>query len=78
MPIRTQASYNDISSAKLTMHRDGSGTFTFTKTKIMYRPVERVVFDRVRDVRGACRVLAEVLPEEVAQEAGFLEGPASD
>jgi len=70
----TKATYNDISSAKLTMHRDGSGTFTFTKIKVMYHPTERVIFDRVRDVRGACRVLAEVLPHEVAEDAGFLEG----
>lgn len=69
-----KANYSDIASAKLTMHRDGSGTFTFTKVKIMYHPTEYVVFDRVRDVRGCCRVLAEVLPEDVAQAAGFLEG----
>jgi len=69
-----KSSYNDIAAAKLTMHRDGTGTFTFTKVKIMYHPTERIIFDRVRDVRGACRALAEVLPEEVAQEAGFLEG----
>ena len=49
----------------LTVHRDGSGTFTFTKTKMMYQPSERVVFDRVRDVRGVVRVLAQVLPHEV-------------
>ena len=52
-----KANYSDIASAKLTMHRDGSGTFTFT-VKIMYHPTEYVVFDRVRDVRGCCRVLA--------------------
>ena len=69
-----KAGYNDIASAKLTMHKDGSGTFTFTKIKVMYHPVERVIFDRVRDVRGACRILAEVLPEEVARDGGFLEG----
>lgn len=69
-----KADYSDIASAKLVMHKDGSGTFTFTKTKIAYHPTERVIFDRVRDVRGACRVLAQVLPEEVAQEAGFSEG----
>ena len=72
--VRVQANYSDIASAALQMHRDGSGTFTFTKTKLMYQPLERVVFDRVRDVRGAIRVLAEVLPEEVAQAAGFTEG----
>jgi hypothetical protein len=70
----TKSNYSDIASAKLTMHRDGSGTFTFTKVKIMYHPTERIIFDRVRDVRGCCRMLAEVLPEDVAQDAGFLEG----
>ena len=70
----TKSNYSDIASAKLTMHRDGSGTFTFTKVKIMYHPTERIIFDRVRDVRGCCRMLAEMLPEDVAQDAGFLEG----
>jgi len=69
-----QAPYSDIAAASLAMHRDGSGTFTFTKVKLMYKPTERVVLDRVRDVRGAVRVLAEKLPPEVAQEAGFAEG----
>ena len=40
----------------------------------MYNPTEKVVFDRVRDVRGAVRVLAKVLPQEVAEDAGFAEG----
>ena len=69
-----KAAYGDVASASLTMHRDGSGTFTLTKVKAMYKPTERIVFDRVRDVRGAVRVLAKVLPEEIAMEAGFAEG----
>jgi hypothetical protein len=73
-----QVNYGDISSASLTMHRDGSGTFTFTKVKMMYQPTERVVLDRVRDVRGAVRVLAQVLPAEVAQAGGFSEGERAD
>ena len=63
-----------MASASLTMDRDGSGTFSLTKVKAMYKPTERIVFDRVRDVRGAVRVLAKVLPEEIAMEAGFAEG----
>lgn len=53
------------------MHKDGTGTFTFSKVKHMYRPIDKVTFDRVRDVRGASRVLAHVLPSEVATAAGF-------
>lgn len=70
--------YGDVASAALTMHRDGSGTFTLTKVKAMYHPTERVVFDRVRDVKGAERMLAQVLPPEVAQAAGFAEGARDD
>jgi len=66
--------YGDIVSATLTTHRDGTGTFVFTKIKAMYQPTERVTFDRVRDVKGAVRVLAKVLPSEVAEDAGFAEG----
>jgi hypothetical protein len=56
------------------MHRDGTGTFTLTKVKVMYHPTEKIVFDRVRDVKGCVRVLASVLPDEVATAAGFTEG----
>jgi hypothetical protein len=63
--------YGDIASASLKMHRDGSGTFTFTKVKMMYQPTEYVIFDRVRDVRGAVRTLEQVLPAEVVEAAGF-------
>ena len=67
-----KVAYGDIASASLEMHRDGTGTFTFTKVKMMYHPTEHVVFDRVRDVRGAVRILEEVLPSEVLAEAkGF-------
>ena len=69
-----QVGYNDISSASLKMHRDGSGTFTLTKVKVMYLPQQKLVFDRVRDVKGCVRVLAKVLPDEVAADAGFMEG----
>jgi hypothetical protein len=69
-----KALYSDIASAELRPHRDGTGTIVLTKTKLMYRPTERIVFDRVRDVRGAVRVLAEQLPDDVAQAAGFAEG----
>merc|ERR1719375_2103432 len=58
-----KAQYSDIATASLTMHRDGSGTFTFTKAKAMFRPIETIVFDRVRDVKGCVRTLALVLPE---------------
>lgn len=67
----SQVNFGDISSASLQMHKDGSGTFTFTKVKMMYQPREYVVFDRVRDVRGAVRVLSDVLPPEVVESAGF-------
>ena len=66
-----QVHYGDIASASLKMHRDGSGTFTFTKVKMMYQPTEYVIFDRVRDVRGAVRTLEQVLPAEVVEAAGF-------
>ena len=69
-----KSGYNDIAKAELKMHRDGSGTFTFTKVKFMYHPQEYIVFDRVQDVKGCERALAQVLPEEVAIEAGFTEG----
>jgi hypothetical protein len=70
----SQSGYNYIASASLTMHRDGTGTFTLTKVKVMYHPTEKIVFDRVRDVKGCVRVLASVLPDEVATAAGFTEG----
>jgi len=66
--------YHDVVSATLTAHRDGTGTFVFTKMKAMYQPTERVTYDRVRDVKGAVRVLAKMLPPEVAEDAGFSEG----
>ena len=69
-----QIDYGDVVSATLTTHRDGTGTFVFTKIKAMYQPTERITFDRVRDVKGAVRVLAKVLPSEVAEDAGFAEG----
>lgn len=70
----TKANYHDVAKAELKMHKDGSGTFTLTKVKLMYHPTEYVVFDRVRDVKGCVRALAHLLPEEVAMEAGFTEG----
>ena len=69
---------SSLSKAELKMHRDGSGTFTFTKIKAMYAPTERVIFDRVRDVKGCVSVLGQLLPAEVAAEAGFSEGAARD
>ena len=77
-PLLAQVLYYDIASASLKMHRDGSGTFTLAKVKVMYRPTEYIVFDRVRDVRGAVRILAEVLPPEIASAAGFAEGERAD
>jgi len=65
--------YSDIASAKLTPHRDGTATVVLTKTKVMYKPTERITFDRIRDVRGAERVLGRMLPGDVAHDAGFPE-----
>lgn len=68
----SQVDYGDIQSASLQMHKDGSGTFTFNKVKVMYQPKEYVMFDRVRDVKGAIRVLEDKLPPEVLESAkGF-------
>ena len=66
--------YSDIAKAQLLPHKDGTATIVLTKTKVMYMPVERITFDRIRDVRGAERVLGLMLPTEVAQEAGFPLG----
>ena len=60
------------------MHRDGSGTFIFVKATPLYSPTQRVMFDRVRDVKGCAAMLAEVLPQEVAEAAGFAEGAGRD
>jgi len=65
--------YHDIAKAELRPHRDGTATIVLTKVKLMYQPTERVTFDRIRDVRGAERVLSRVLPEDVAQAGGFPE-----
>ena len=69
----TKIAYGDIASANLVTHRDGTGTLTLKKVKLAYQPEERITFDRVRDVRGLVRVLAKVLPEEVAQDGGFTD-----
>ena len=63
--------YHDVAAAELRPHRDGTGTIVLTKVKMMYQPTERVTFDRIRDVRGAVRVLGRMLPAEVASAAGF-------
>lgn len=63
--------YHDIASAELKSHKDGTATIVLTKTKVMYQPKVTITFDRVRDVRGVVRVLGQMLPQEVAQEAGF-------
>jgi len=65
--------YGDIADAKLVSHRDGTGTITLRKVKLMYQPTEYITFDRVRDVKGVVRVLARMLPEEVASAAGFSD-----
>lgn len=66
-----KVAYHDIASAELKSHKDGTATIVLTQTKVMYQPTVRITFDRVRDVRGAVRVLSQMLPQEVAQEAGF-------
>ena len=63
--------YSDVAVAELKPHRDGTATVILTKAKVMYQPAERVTFDRIRDVRGAERILSRMLPAEVALAAGF-------
>jgi len=63
--------YGDVASAELRPHKDGTATIVLTKTKHMYALTERVTFDRIRDVRGAERVLGMLLPPDVALAGGF-------
>ena len=64
--------HSQIATANLTMHKDGTGTFAFTQAVSMYQRPKKVQFDRIRDVKGAVRVLGRVLPHEVARDAGFV------
>lgn len=70
--------YDEMRQASLQTHKDGTGTFTFVQVGRMYAHPKRITFDRIRDVKGCVRVLAEVLPEEVARDAGFVTDAPDD
>lgn len=70
-----QVRYENVSSAKLKINKDQTGTVELSFHKGPFEPMGVVRMDRIRDLRNACRVLDELLPAEILAAAqGFGGG----
>mmetsp|Transcript_43080 Transcript_43080/g.126657 ORF Transcript_43080/g.126657 Transcript_43080/m.126657 type:complete len:269 (-) Transcript_43080:1225-2031(-) len=66
-----QVRYENVVEAKLKINGDQTGTIEMRYHKGPFEPMGLVRFDRLRDLRNACRVLDEMLPEDIKQGMGL-------
>lgn len=64
--------------AKLKLNADQTGTLTMTYHKGAFEPMGIVCFDRIRDLRNACRVLDDRLPPDIRAGMGFGADASSE
>jgi len=75
-----QLDFSDVTAAKVTINADHTGTIELRSSlpeagkhpHDLYHRDRVVVFDRVRDLRDACRVLNDLLPREIVDSAGIV------
>ncbi|KAL1528736.1 hypothetical protein AB1Y20_010069 [Prymnesium parvum] len=62
-----QVRYENVVDAKLRLNGDQTATIELFYHNGPFEPMGRVKFDRIRDLRNACRVLDEMLPTDIKQ-----------
>lgn len=62
--------FRDVARLHVQPHGDGTGDITLWKTNDAY-DANKVIFDSVLDLRGACRVLMDTLPRMVVRAAAL-------
>ena len=63
--------FENVIDAKLKLNADQTGTVTLSYHKGAFEPMGKVTFDRIRDLRNACRVLDDRLPADIRAGMGF-------
>ncbi|KAL3925479.1 MAG: hypothetical protein SGPRY_003636, partial [Prymnesium sp.] len=62
-----QVRYENVCDAKLSLHQDQTASVELFFHRGPFQAQGRVKFDRIRDLRNACRVLDEMLPADIRQ-----------